>query len=387
MPNVLPPEKAKSALIDDLSSEGFELVGVMSASNTGDMGQKLADFIDAGYHGSMQWMEETQERRSEPQVLWDRARTIVLAAMVYSPDNDYDPLAAVKRSEKGTISCYAHNRDYHDVIKGKLKQVAGRFVAKTGADVKVFIDTAPVMEKPLAQKAGLGWQGKHTNLVSRQIGSWFFIGSIFTDMQLPLDEPEIDHCGSCRACLDICPTNAFPSAYNLDARRCISYLTIEHAGPIDAEFRKPMGNRIYGCDDCLAVCPWNKFASEAREAKLQAKHELKSPPLAALLQFDDTAFRKMFAGSPVKRIGRNRFIRNCLIAAGNSGKNNLVSIIEPHLDDPDNVVRGTAVWALSQLLSGQQLYATYGPRYTAENDESVRSEWKAALGKDNSETE
>ncbi|MEM5501880.1 tRNA epoxyqueuosine(34) reductase QueG [Ahrensia kielensis] len=379
MSTVLSPEKAKSALIKDLSSEGFELVGVMDAEDTGNMGEALSEFIDADYFGSMQWMKETQERRSAPKNLWEDARTVVLAAMVYSPDNDYNPLQAIKRDDRGTISCYAHNRDYHDVIKGKLKQVAGRFVAKTGAEVKVFIDTAPVMEKPLAQKAGLGWQGKHTNLVSREIGSWFFIGSIFTDMALPVDEAETDHCGSCRSCLDSCPTNAFPSPYHLDARRCISYLTIEHAGPIDIEFRKPMGNRIYGCDDCLAVCPWNKFAAEAREAKLQARDDLKSPPLANLLQLNDADFRKMFAGSPVKRIGRNRFIRNCLIAAGNSSDKNIVQITKPHLRDPDAVVRGAAVWALAQQLSRDDLCVLYETHHPKENDASVRREWTAAL--------
>jgi epoxyqueuosine reductase len=379
MSTALSPEKAKQSLISDLSSEGFELVGVMDANDTGEMTSALSKFIDAGYHGSMQWMEDTQERRAAPTVLWEDAKTIILAAMVYSPDNDYDPLHATTLDDRATISCYAHNRDYHDVIKGKLKQVAGRFVAKTGAGVKVFIDTAPVMEKPLAQKAGLGWQGKHTNLVSRQIGSWFFIGSIFTDMDLPLDEAETDHCGSCRACLDSCPTNAFPSAYRLDARRCISYLTIEHAGPIDIEFRKPMGNRIYGCDDCLAVCPWNKFATKAREAKLQARDDLKSPPLAALLQLDDTAFRKMFAGSPVKRIGRNRFIRNCLIAAGNSSDQELLPLIKAHLNDPDNVIRGTAVWALARHVSKDEFNVLYEKHYPTESDQSVCQEWTTAL--------
>jgi epoxyqueuosine reductase len=379
MSTALSPKKAKQSLISDLSSEGFELVGVMNANDTGDMTSALSQFIDAGYHGSMQWMEDTQERRAAPTVLWEDAKTIILAAMVYSPDNDYDPLHAATLDNRATISCYAHNRDYHDVIKGKLKQVAGRFVAKTGAGVKVFIDTAPVMEKPLAQKAGLGWQGKHTNLVSRQIGSWFFIGSIFTDMDLPLDEAETDHCGSCRACLDSCPTNAFPSAYRLDARRCISYLTIEHAGPIDTEFRKPMGNRIYGCDDCLAVCPWNKFATKAREAKLQARDDLKSPPLATLLQLDDAAFRKMFAGSPVKRIGRNRFIRNCLVAAGNSNDQELLPLIKTHLKDPDNVVRGTAVWALAQHLNKDEFNVLYETHYPNESDQSVCHEWVTAL--------
>jgi epoxyqueuosine reductase len=312
------PEKAKQNLVDDLKREGFGDVRVARADSIPQAPKRLHAFLEAGRHGTMDWMAETEARRGDPRILWPQARSVVLAAMNYGPEDSGEPLAALERKDRATISVYARNRDYHDVIKGKLKQAAGRFAAKTGAQVKVFIDTAPVMEKPLGEAAGLGWQGKHTNLVSRTLGSWFFIGSVFTDMDLPADAAESDHCGSCRNCLDICPTDAFPAPYQLDARRCISYLTIEHAGPIPVEFRKPMGNRIYGCDDCLAVCPWNKFASAASEAKFKGRADLESPPLAELLALDDSAFRAMFSGSPIKRIGRDRFIRNVLIAAGNS---------------------------------------------------------------------
>ncbi|MEO1748766.1 MAG: tRNA epoxyqueuosine(34) reductase QueG, partial [Pseudomonadota bacterium] len=271
--------------------------------------------------------------------------------------------------------CYAHNRDYHDVIKGKLKQAAGRFAAKTSADVKVFVDTAPLMEKPLAQAAGLGWQGKHTNLVSRDIGSWFFLAVILTDLELPVDEAETDHCGQCRACLDVCPTDAFPAPYQLDARRCISYLTIEHDGIIDPELRPKMGNRIYGCDDCLAVCPWNKFAVAAREVKLQARVDMISPPLAQLLALDDVAFRKRFAGSPIKRIGRDRFVRNCLIAAGNSGDKKLRPIVENLLGDRSDQVRAMAVWALRQLGSDEEIEACREAAMATEQSATVLLEW------------
>ncbi|MGB7431368.1 MAG: tRNA epoxyqueuosine(34) reductase QueG, partial [Ahrensia sp.] len=280
------------------------------------------------------------------------------------------------QKERGTISVYAQHRDYHDVIKGKLKQAAGRFAARFGAQVKVFVDTAPVMEKPLAQAAGLGWQGKHTNLVSRDLGSWFFLGSVFTDMALPPDAAETDHCGQCRACLDICPTEAFPAPYQLDARRCISYLTIEHPGIIARQFRKAIGNRIYGCDDCLAVCPWNKFARAASEAKLKARDDLKAPTLTTLLALDDGAFRALFSGSPIKRIGRNRFIRNCLIAAGNSGDDDLIGPVKAHLADQDATVRASAVWALSQLLDAPAFDSHRQSALTTETDEAVLAEWQ-----------
>jgi epoxyqueuosine reductase len=297
-------------------------------------------------------------------------------AMNYGPDHDPQEILGYK--SRGAISVYAQNRDYHDVIKGRLKHVAQAVASLTGAQVKVFVDTAPLMEKPMAAQAGLGWQGKHTNLVSREFGSWLFLGVILTSAHLPPGEAEQDHCGNCRACLDICPTNAFPAPYQLDARRCISYLTIEHKGPVPHEFRAAMGNRIYGCDDCLAVCPWNKFASAAREAKLQAREDLKSPPLAHLAALDDAAFREHFSGSPVKRIGRNRFMRNVLIAIGNSGDSGLASCAAPHLRDPDPVVRGAAVWALSRLAKREELVSmqrTLPP----ERDAGVALEWQLAL--------
>lgn len=378
MVQLLTSDKAKSLLIEDLATQGFDQAKVLRADNIGENPRRLAKYIEANFHASMDWLSETKERRGAPQKLWDEARSIVMVAMRYSPDEDYDPLEALDQKDAATISCYAQNRDYHDIMKGKLKQSAGRFVARTGAQVKVFVDTAPVMEKPLAQQAGLGWQGKHTNLVSRELGSWFFLGSIFTDMDLPEDEAEIDHCGSCQSCLDICPTNAFPAPYRLDSRRCISYLTIEHDGPIAQEFRKPMGNRIYGCDDCLAVCPWNKFATAASEVKLRARDDLKNPPLDQLLSLDDAAFRTHFSGSPIKRIGRNRFIRNCLIAAGNSGNSSFMDQIMEHLADNDPTVRGAAVWALGQLMEADKFAAFGAPFHKTEKDKTVIDEWANA---------
>jgi epoxyqueuosine reductase len=340
--------------------------------------ERLRHFLSAGYHGSMGWMAETEERRASPKTLWPDAQSVLMLAMNYGPDDQPEnhPLAHLEDPSTGGISVYARNRDYHDVIKGRLKELASFLVSRAGGDVKVFVDTAPVMEKPLAEAAGLGWQGKHTNLVSRELGSWFFLGSIFTSLELPPSGTEVDHCGSCRACLDSCPTDAFPAPYQLDARRCISYLTIEHAGPIPEEFREPMGNRIYGCDDCLAACPWNKFASAAREAKLIARDDLKAPKLADLLPLDDAAFRKLFSGSPVKRIGRNRFLRNVLIAAGNSNDETLLRTVMTHLEDSDPVVRGAAVWALRRLAPAEVVEAERGARLAGETDPDVRAEWQ-----------
>jgi epoxyqueuosine reductase len=320
-------------------------------------------------------MEETDSRRGSPRSLWPDVRSVIMLALNYGPDSD--PMASLERADRATISVYARNRDYHDLIKGRLKEIAGRFAARSGADVKVFVDTAPVMEKPLAAAAGLGWQGKHTNLVSREFGSWLFLGAIFTTAEIETDMPEPDNCGSCRACLDICPTDAFPAPYQLDARRCISYLTIEHKGPIPHEFRDAIGNRIYGCDDCLAVCPWNKFAHEAREAKLIARDDLQAPRLADLLALDDSAFRTLFSGSPIKRIGRDRFIRNVLIAAGNSGQAELAPHCERLLSDPASVVRGAAVWALSRL-APKETAQRAGNAMKPEIDGDVRNEWLAA---------
>lgn len=324
----------------------------------------------------MAWLAETAARRSDPLALWPDVRTIILLAVNYGPDTD--PLETLAKRDLASISVYARNRDYHDLIKGRLKQLAGQLVARAGGDVKVFVDTAPVMEKPLAQAAGLGWQGKHTNLVSRDFGSWIFLGSIFTTLKLPADGAERDHCGTCRACLDICPTNAFPSPYRIDARRCISYLTIEHKAPIPRSLRVAMGNRIYGCDDCLAVCPWNKFAQTTREAKLAARADLIAPKLSDFLEMDDAAFRSHFAGSPIKRIGRDRFLRNVLIAAGNAGNTELIPMVVKLLADPSSLVRGAAVWALSYLADKSELSRLCGQQTAVETDPSVLEEWTAA---------
>jgi len=345
--------------------------------------ENLASFLAAGHHGSMEWMAETAERRAAPQALWPDARRVISLALSYAPDGD--PLATLSAPEQATISVYARNRDYHDIIKGRLKELAQHLLAQARrmglgeGEVKVFVDTAPVMEKPLAQQAGLGWQGKHTNLVSRRLGSWFFLAEIFTDLELPVDEAEIDHCGSCRACLDVCPTDAFPAPYRLDARRCISYLTIENKGPIPRAFRAAIGNRIYGCDDCLAACPWNKFAVEAREARLIARDELRAPALADLLELDEAAFRALFSGSPIKRIGRDRFLRNVLIAAGNSDTPSLVARVEARLGDASPLVRGAAVWALTRLLASDAFSRLAALRMASEDDAEVRAEWQAGL--------
>jgi epoxyqueuosine reductase len=333
----------------------------------------LHDWLDAGAHGDMDWMARTRQRRADPRVLWPHVKRIVALGLNYGPGEN--PLALLERRSRGAISVYARGDDYHDLIKGKLKRLAQWLVSQTKSELKVFVDTAPVMEKPLAEAAGLGWQGKHTNLVSRTHGSWLFLGVLFTNLELPADAPEADHCGSCRACLDICPTNAFPAPYRLDARRCISYLTIEHKGPIPRELRAAMGNRIFGCDDCLAVCPWNKFARTGHEAKLAAREENRAPDLRELLRLDDAAFRTRFAKSPIKRTGRDRFLRNVLIAAGNSGDAALASEAERLLDDPSPLVRGAAVWALSRLVA-KCVFDALAQRHAAtEKDPSVSDEW------------
>ena len=367
--------RLRTFLDETARKAGFDAIGVAAPDRVAQVSNRLAEIVAKGRHGTMQWMAETAARRGSPLSLWPDVRSVIMLAMNYGPDDN--PLALLERRDRAAISVYARNRDYHDVMKGRLKEIAQKCAARSGADVKVFVDTAPVMEKPLAQAAGLGWQGKHTNLVSRDFGSWLFLGSIFTTADLEPDFPEIDHCGSCRACLDVCPTDAFPAPYQLDARRCISYLTIEHKGPIPEEFRAAMGNRIYGCDDCLAVCPWNKFASIASEAKLAARDDLREPELAFLLTMDDPAFRAFFSGSPVKRIGRDRFVRNALIAAGNSGDPLLSKLCMGLLADASPLVRGAAVWALSRLLSGRE-FARLAER-AMEDDEDVRGEWKAAL--------
>ena len=352
---------------------GFDVSAITHADRLDDLRPRLERFVALGRHGSMGWMEETLDRRGHPRSLWSQARSIVMVGLSYAPGSD--PMATLHRSDTATVSVYARNRDYHDVIKGRLKTLASKIVSRLGGGVKVFVDTAPVMEKPLAEAAGLGWQGKHTNLVSREHGSWLFLGAVFTTLDLADDAPERDHCGSCTRCLDICPTDAFPAPYQLDARRCISYLTIENKGPIPTEFRKAIGNRIYGCDDCLAVCPWNKFASESREAKLRAREDLNAPLLRDLLALDDAGFRALFSGSPIKRIGRDRFVRNCLIAAGNSTDRDLAVRVEPLLHDPSPLVRGAAVWAMAEL-APERLVPN-----EAEPDGDVRSEWRAAMAR------
>jgi epoxyqueuosine reductase len=359
----------------EAAAQGFDLCRITRPDSIPQAPARLAEFLKAGYHGTMGWLEETRERRGDPRTLWDQVRSIVVVGLNYGPDED--PRGILAKPDRAAISVYARNRDYHDIIKGRLKEIATRFSARAKEDVKVFVDTAPVMEKPLAAAAGLGWQGKHTNLVSRTHGSWLFLGSMFTTAELAYDAPEIDHCGSCRACLDACPTRAFPAPYQIDARRCISYLTIEHRGPIDEDLRPLIGNRIYGCDDCLAACPWNKFASEASEMKLAARDDLREPAIAFLLDLDDAGFRAFFSGSPVKRIGRDRFIRNVLIAAGNSGDGGLIDPCRRLSQDASAIVRAMAVWALSRLMRAGD-FSAFAAERPDEADEDVRAEWRMA---------
>ncbi len=371
------PAALKAALADQAHALGFDALAVTRPDAIPRAKEALAAFLAAGQHGDMDWLAATAERRGEPRALWPDVRAVVMLGVNYGPAGD--PLAILDARERGAISVYAQGDDYHEVIKAKLKALARWLTARAGGDVKVFIDTAAVMEKPLAASAGLGWQGKHTNLVSRRFGSWLFLGAIFTTLELPADAPEADHCGQCRACLDICPTAAFPAPYRLDARRCISYLTIEHKGPIPRELRPLIGNRIFGCDDCLAVCPWNKFATQGRETKLAARAALQAPRLADLARLDDAAFRALFSKSPVKRTGRDRFVRNVLIAIGNSGEPALAAVARERLDDASALVRGAAVWALGRLLGKDALAALAAARQPAEADPTVIDEWGEAL--------
>lgn len=354
---------------------GFSVVRVTRADEPWEAGERLTRFVGEGRHGDMAWMEDTLERRSHPTAMWPDAKSAVVVGLDYGPE--HDPLEILEHRDEAAISVYAQNKDYHDILKKRLKRFAGAFHRETGAEVKVFVDTAPLMEKPLAHKSGLGWQGKHTNLVSRSHGSWLFLGVMLTAAELAPDAPETDHCGSCRACLDICPTNAFPEPYQIDARRCISYLTIENKGPIPLEFRQPMGNRIYGCDDCLAVCPWNKFAQASTEAAFHPREALTGPKLKELAMLDDTAFREFFRGSPIKRIGRDRFVRNVLIALGNSADPALAEQACALLDDASELVRGAAIWALSQL-DPVRFQAEKTQRAGAEASPDVRLEWARA---------
>jgi epoxyqueuosine reductase len=375
----LTPAELKAALASEAHRLGFDCIGVTDPGAIAKASTHFHAFLKAGAHGDMGWLASHPERRTDPRVLWESVRSVIMLGVNYGPDES--PLAILDQRSRGAISVYAQGDDYHDLIKKRLKTLARWLIAASGGEVKVFVDTAAVMEKPLAQAAGLGWQGKHTNLVSRELGSWLFLGAIFTTLELPRDAPDTDHCGSCQACLDICPTAAFPAPYKLDARRCISYLTIENKGPIPHEFRKAIGNRIYGCDDCLAVCPWNKFAQVGREAKLAARDELRKPDLADLAQLDDAAFRAKFTKSPIKRIGRDRFIRNVLIAIGNSNDSALAIEAERLIDDESPLVRGAAVWALSQLMAREAHLSRATDALRIESDETVRAEWaKASLG-------
>lgn len=378
-PRFLTPEAAKADLFALAREEGFDAMGIASADAIPHAAPRLQQWIAEGAHGDMDWMPETAARRSSPGNMWPQVRSVLMLGLNYGPDED--PRAALADRTRGAISVYARGDDYHELIKGKLKRIASRFVPRVGGpdkvQVKVFVDTAPLMEKPLAEAAGLGWQGRHTNLVSREKGSWLLLGAIATDLALPPDAPERDNCGSCRACLDACPTNAFPAPYRIDARRCISYLTIEHKGPIPVELRPLMGNRIYGCDDCLAACPWNKFAQTGREARLAARDENRAPALAELARLDDAAFRTRFSKSPIKRTGRVRFLRNVLIAIGNSGDPALVPEAERLLADEHPLVRGAAVWALARLLD-PAAFARLREAHAGESDPEVRAEWRLA---------
>ena len=343
------PDMFRDTISTEAEKLGFDVCRIVSATGDAMAEQGLRDFIAAEHHGQMQWLEDRMEERAAPQNLWPEAQSVIMLGVNYGPDSD--PLAALQETDKGVISVYAQRRDYHDLIKKKLKALARWLVSQTDAEVKVFVDTAPVMEKPLAMRAGMGWQGKHTNLVSRDFGSWLFLGSVFTDLPLPPNEAESDHCGACKACLDICPTAAFPAPYKIDARRCISYLTIEHHGMVDRELRPLMGNRIYGCDDCLAACPWNKFAQNAKDAKLALQADYDRPDLIFLSRLDDAGFRDFFRGTPIKRTGRDRFIRNVLTALGNMDAPDAAHMeaVRARLSDASEIVRASAVWALARM--------------------------------------
>ncbi len=370
-----------AALVAELKERaaalGFDAFGIARADSRPDLPAKLAEALKNGWHGEMDWMATTETRRKAPRGLWPEAQSVIMVGMNYGPAED--PLPLLQKREKGNVSVYARNRDYHDIIKGRLKELAGLLARRSGAGVKVFVDTAPLMEKPLAEAAGIGWQGKHTVLVSRQFGSWLFLGAILTSADLPADTPPAESCGSCTRCLDICPTRAFPAPFQLDARKCLAYLNNEHKTQIPRAYRALMGNRIYGCDDCLAICPWNKFASEAREAKLRARTDLEAPDLADLVTLDDSGFRKLFAGSPVKRIGHVRFLRNVLIAIGNSAAPRLLPHVEARLTDPEALIRGAAIWAFRRLAPDDRVAALRAAQLPEEHDREVAGEWDGEL--------
>ncbi len=340
------PAEIRDRLIAQAGAEGFSALGIAAPDANPQLPKRLAAFLADDRHGQMGWMAERTAWRAAPDALWPEARSVIMLAELYTPEHDATEI--LRHPDRGAISVYAQGKDYHDIVKKRLKRLGGWLVNLTGCEIKVFVDTAPVMEKPLAQAAGLGWQGKHTNLLSRELGSWFFLGAIFTTLDLPRDAPEREHCGSCRSCLDACPTGAFPAPYQLDARRCISYLTIEHKGPVDPELRPLLGNRIYGCDDCLAACPWNKFAQAATELRYHGPHG--GPALAEIAALDDAAFRERFSGSPIKRVGRDRMVRNVLYAIGNSGLAHLRPVAEALQQDPDPAVADAARWACQRLL-------------------------------------
>ncbi|WP_370878196.1 MULTISPECIES: tRNA epoxyqueuosine(34) reductase QueG [Rhodoplanes] len=370
------PSALAAALRDEAATLGFDAVAIAPPDGIRPAGARFREFLAAGLHGDMDWLADRPERRADPRNLWPEVRTVIMLGVNYGPAAD--PRAVLAQPDRGAISVYARGDDYHEVIKPRLKTLARWLVAAGGGDVKVFVDTAAVMEKPLAAAGGLGWQGKHTNLVSRELGSWLFLGALFTTLPLPPDAPARDRCGSCRACLDACPTAAFVAPYRLDPRRCVSYLTIEHKGPIPRELREKLGNRIYGCDDCLAACPWNKYAQAGHDAKLAARDALNAPSLAGLAALDDAAFRALFRKTAIKRTGRDRVVRNVVIAIGNSGEASLASAAEARLDDASPLVRGAAVWALSRLLPPDDVAALAARHLPDESDPQVREEWTAA---------
>ena len=368
------PADPKAAIREQALALGFDAVGFAPASLSTEAKAHLSEYLAKGHHGDMGWLAARAEQRAHPQALWPEAKTVVVLGMNYGPAED--PLAALGERERGAISVYARGRDYHDIVKSRLKALARFIGERWPAELKVFVDTAPVMEKPLAERAGIGWQGKHTNLVSRALGSWLFLGEIYLALEIDPDAPEADHCGECRRCLDACPTRAFPAPYRIDARRCISYLTIEHKGHIDAELRPLIGNRIYGCDDCLAVCPWNKFARVAGEPGFATRPGLMNAELRTLAGLDDAAFRSRFSGSAIKRVGRDRFVRNVLIAIGNSGEPSLLQALRPLLDDASPLVRAMAAWACWRLALPAEWERTRVAQLRRESDPAVRAEWE-----------
>ena len=366
----------KQAIIEKALALGFDGAGVTSAEAPAAFGHRLSHFLSCDRHGDMAWLGERTQERSSPNALWPDAKSVIMLGMNYGPEQD--PMNALQHADRGAVSVYAQRKDYHDILKKRLKQLGRWIVESWSCEVKVFVDTAPVMEKPLAELAGIGWQGKHTNLVSRDYGSWLFLGAIFTTLELAPNEPEEDHCGQCQRCLDICPTNAFPKPYELDATRCIAYLTIEHKGHIPVEFREQIGNRVFGCDDCLAVCPWNKFAQQSSVTSLAIRPALASAPLEDLAALDDASFRTLFAGTPVKRTGRDRFIRNVLIAIGNSSDPSLAGAAENLLRDSSPLVRSAAIWALSRLLAPGDFARLRQKTSRTERDPEVLREWSQA---------